>query len=181
MRNEQVRTSDSTVFLIGSSRSDGNTWHFLEHINTEFNYRVIDVSARSISYFDYEYQNIDDDFIPTIGELLAYSTIGFVSPVYWYTVSAQLKTFIDRFSDLLVKRKDLGRALAGKQTFLLATGGTDDVLPQGMEDCIKLTSEYMDMTFAGSFYAKACGEKRFATDDLERGIGFVRGLSSISE
>jgi len=36
------------------------------------------------------------------------------TPLYWYSVSAQAKTFLDRLSDLLVFRKDLGQALRGR-------------------------------------------------------------------
>ena len=161
------------VYLVASSRLDGNTWALLEHMNSLHQFKAIDLGARHISYFDYSHKNIDDEFIGTVEELLEFDTIGFVSPVYWYTVSAQMKTFIDRISDLLSERKDLGRALAGKNTFLIATGGTDDSLPQGMEDTIKLTSQYMDMKFLGSFYAKATGTREFLDGSLEDANKFL--------
>ncbi|MCI5065774.1 NAD(P)H-dependent oxidoreductase [bacterium] len=103
------------IFLIASSRRSGDTWSLLEQMNAVYQFPVIDISVLDISYFDYEHRNIDDDFITTIETILQYQIIGFVSPVYWYTVSAQMKTFIDRMSDLLSERKDLGRALAGKK------------------------------------------------------------------
>ena len=142
-------------------------------------FKVVDISELNLSYFDYDHGNIDDDFIPTIEKILEYRTIGFVSPVYWHTISAQMKTFIDRISDLLSKRKDLGRALARKRTFLLASGSTDDELPQGMEDTIKLTSDYMDMEYLGSFYAKVVGEREYDQDTLERAESFLNKLIEI--
>ena len=161
------------VFLVGSSRGDGNTWGLLNKLDTTSQSKVIDISALDISYFDYEQRNANDDFIAVIEEVLKYDCIGFVSPVYWYTVSAQMKTFIDRFSDLLVSRKDLGRALAGKRTFLIATGGTDETLPQGMEDTVKLTSQYMGMKFQGSFYVKVPKVRIFDDDTLHSANSFI--------
>lgn len=63
-----------------------------------------------------------------------------------------MKIFFDRFSDLITIRKDLGRSLKGKSTFLLATG-TDNEVPVGCEVPVERTSQYLDMEFRGSFYA----------------------------
>lgn len=169
---------NNILFLVGSSRRNGNTWRLLQHINSSQQYDTVDLTLLNISYYDYGQANLGDDFIPTIEKILQYDTIGFVSPVYWYTVSAQMKTFIDRISDLLTSRKDLGGALAGKSTFLLATGSTNEQLPQGMEDTIRLTSEYMAMSFRGSFYAKVSGEAQFSNKILDAATEFVKGLSS---
>lgn len=169
---------NKTIMLIGSSRRDGNTWSLIEHINSLYEFDTIDLTALNITYYDYQHANIGDDFIRTIEKVLRYDTIGFVSPVYWYTVSAQMKTFIDRISDLLSERKDLGRALAGKNTFLIATGATDEALPQGMEDVIKLTSKYIDMNFQGSFYAKVLRDGQFSDGTLKAALNFINDLSS---
>lgn len=171
--------SSSVVFIIGTSRKEGNTWQLLNHVNRAHQARVIDLSELNISYYDYDHKNIDDDFIGVVEEIQQYKTIGFVSPVYWYSVSAQMKAFIDRFSDLLTKRKDLGRALAGKNTFLLATGGTDEDLPKGMEDTIRLTSNYMDMEFLGSSYVLVKEDFEFSDTDLQNTQKFVDSMSEI--
>lgn len=161
------------VFVIGTSRPDGNTHKLLHHVNQKHNAPIIDLCQRRISYFDYEHRNSGDDFIPTIEEILHYRTIGLVSPLYWYTVSAQMKTFIDRWSDLLSIRKDLGQALKGKNTFLIATGSEEDMLPLGMEETIRLSSMYMEMVFRGSFYAKVETDHQFLPQDLKRATQFV--------
>lgn len=51
--------------MIASSRRTGNTWALLEHVNADHEFKVMDLSALDISYFDYDHGNIDDDFIPT--------------------------------------------------------------------------------------------------------------------
>jgi multimeric flavodoxin WrbA len=166
---------NSLVFVIGTSRSDGNTWLLLNHVNKKVNAKIIDLSKLDISYFDYKYQNIGDDFIKTIEEILEFQTIGFVSPMYWYSVSAQMKTFIDRLSDLLGPRKDLGRRLRGKDSFLLATGNTEEEITAGMEDPIKLTSDYLGMRYRGAFYARIKEDRILNEQILEEVSQFVEG------
>ena len=43
-----------------------------------------------------------------------YDVLILATPVYWYSMSAIMKTFLDRFTDLLTIEKDLGRKLRGK-------------------------------------------------------------------
>ena len=135
-----MMTPHKLAFVIGTSRADGNTRRLLDHVNSDFDAPIVDLATLNISCFDYNAQNLNDDFIPTIESLLPLSTIGFVSPMYWYTVSAQLKIFIYRFSDVLGPRKDLGRQLRGKNTFLLATGNTEEQITLGMEEVIRRSS-----------------------------------------
>jgi multimeric flavodoxin WrbA len=143
----------SAALVIGTSRHDGNTWSILRAANERLNLPVFDLSSLRISYFDYTAANLDDDFIPTIERLLEYESIGLVSPVYWYSVSAQMKTFIDRPIDLLGPRKDLGRKLRGKRLFLMAKGSTETSLPECTEQMIRLTAEYLGMKYEGAHYS----------------------------
>ncbi len=152
----------------------------LDHLNVGFEFPLIDLSEKNISYFDYEARNADDDFLPVIEQVLEFEKIGFVSPLYWYTVSAQMKTFIDRLSDLLFFRKDLGRALAGKKTFLIASGNTDEVLPTSMSDVIRLSSQYMDMKYLGDFYSKAMKDGVFKEKSLSEGQQFLSRIAGSS-
>jgi multimeric flavodoxin WrbA len=164
----------SLAFIIGTSRADGNTWHLVDAVNKDIRAEVFDLSQLDISYFDYQHRNLSDDFVKTIEELLQFETFGFVSPMYWYTVSAQMKTFIDRLSDLLGPRKDLGRRLRGKRTFLLATGSTEERLTAGMEEPIKLTSSYLGMNYRGAFYARFVDDLQTDPQTLRGATDFVK-------
>ena len=73
------------------------------------------------------------------------------TPVYWYAMSAQMKTFFDRFSDCVRVRKSLGRKLKGKQIYLVTTG-TDKELPEGFEVPFKSTCKYLDMIYKKGLY-----------------------------
>jgi hypothetical protein len=62
------------------------------------------------------------DFLYVIEKMIEHDIIVFVSPVYWYSVSAELKVFIDRFSDLLTVHKSTGKKLKGKNIYLMTQG-----------------------------------------------------------
>ncbi|MDA5312487.1 flavodoxin family protein, partial [Vibrio cholerae] len=70
---------------------------------------LFDLSDYAISFYDYEHMNRNDDFIHLINKLAEFDHLVFASPVYWYSMSAQLKVFFDRLSDLLTIEKELGR------------------------------------------------------------------------
>lgn len=151
--NDQT-VSNNTMLVVGTSRRDGNTWRVLSGANKQSAFPIVDLADLKISYFDYNSKKADDDFIPTIRRILQFKTIGLVSPVYWYSVSAQMKTFIDRFADLLGQHKELGRQLRGKGLFLLATGSSEEELPNCMEEMIQRTAKYLGMQYLGSHYVR---------------------------
>lgn len=138
------------VIIFGSSRSDGNTRKAVSLVFPDSDYSWEDLTTLDISYFDYHHRNLEDDFIPLVERLLQHETLILATPVYWYTVSAPMKAFLDRWSDLLTIRKDLGRRLAGKKLFLITSYGSD--FPHCFEEPIRLTCAYMGMNYGGCFY-----------------------------
>ena len=74
-------------------------------------------------YKIYQYNQVySDDEISKVFEIIAnYDTLVIGSPVYWYTVSGILKTFIDRLYML-----DEARILQGKKLYLFAQGSAPD-------------------------------------------------------
>jgi multimeric flavodoxin WrbA len=136
------------IIVLGSSRGKGETWHAIQEvIGNQSPIPLIDLNDLSISPYDYEHSNQNDDYIPLIEKLVAYDLIVLATPVYWYTMSAQMKIFIDHLSDLLEIRKDLGRKLRGKKIFILASFSTS--LPKGFEDAFSQTCDYMGMEYLG--------------------------------
>ena len=114
---------NETIAIFASARRNGNTGKFIDWISNELNIDVIDLSEKNISPYDYKHKNLNDDFIPLMNHLLYYKNIIFVTPVYWYAASAQMKTFIDRTSDLLdvEELKDIGRRLRNKIAYVVCT------------------------------------------------------------
>ncbi len=140
-----------TVILLGSSRYDGNTRQLCTLVEAAMDVELLMLKDFDISTFDYDHKNRDDDFIPLIKQLLEYDHIIFASPLYWYNMSAALKVFFDRCSDLLSTEKDLGRQLRGKHCSVLGTG--DDALPPNcFEQTFRLTFNYLSMPYQGMLY-----------------------------
>ena len=101
--------------------------------------------------YDHDHKNQDDDFLPLMRDVASYEQIILASPVYWYTMSTQLKVFVDRWSDLLDIEKDLGRTLRGKQGLVISTGG--DTKPERcFEECFQHSFDFMGMSYGGMLY-----------------------------
>jgi multimeric flavodoxin WrbA len=80
--------NSKAALAIGTSRPDGNTWSVLRGANEGVRLSIFDLASMRVSYSDYHHANLGDDFITIIEELLEFDTIGLVTPVYWYSVSA---------------------------------------------------------------------------------------------
>ncbi len=142
----------TTIILVGSSRSPGNTLALSRVFAEQIQATVIDLSMYDIAQFDYEFKNRDDDFLPLMKQVLQFDRIVLATPMYWYAPSARMKTFMDRISDLLKVDKDLGRQLRGKKAGLLGTG-CDAVPAHCFEEVFKLTFAYLGMQYQGMLYA----------------------------
>jgi len=140
-----------TAIVVGSARNRGNTEQLSLEVASQMPATLFNLSDYKISPFDYEFNHIDDDFLMLMKELLSFDRIILASPVYWYSASGTMKTFLDRLSDLLKVNKDLGRKLRAKPAALLATG-CDQVSAPCFEEAFKLSYAYLGMTYQGMLY-----------------------------
>jgi multimeric flavodoxin WrbA len=137
------------VIIVGSSRSDGNTSKIVSKISNQINVDVIDLREYTISYYDYENKNSEDDFLSLMKLIIEkYDTLVFATPVYWYTMSGIMKVFFDRFSDLIRIEKELGRKLRGKNMFVISNSD-DDTLDYDFYLPFRLSANYLGMTYLG--------------------------------
>lgn len=141
------------VVILGSSRSDGNTRRAVDAVLGARSVRIVDLSRLRISPYDYEHRNADDDFLRTVESIVPASLWILATPVYWFSMSARLKTFVDRLCDLFEVREDLGRRLQGKSLALVATGAGAG-LPAGFQAPFRHLGEHAGMRYAGAFYAR---------------------------
>ena len=139
------------AILLGSSRYDGNTSSLVSCVSNKTEVTEFHLKDYSISAFDYEHKNIDDDFIPLVQELLKYDHIIFASPVYWYTMSAEMKVFFDRMSDLLHVKKEFGRQLRDKTTSIISTGASPQP-ERSFEEVFINSFNYLNMDYLGLLY-----------------------------
>ena len=137
--------------ILGTSNSDGNTRKLADSFVEQSGAKLFDLSNFNVSFYDYSHENKNDDFLPIIHELLSFDHLVFVSPVYWYSMSAQLKVFFARLSDLLTIEKELGRRLKGKSISVLSTGYNLE-LPDCFVQPFELTAKYMQLEFKGCEY-----------------------------
>jgi len=168
-----MKRKPAPLVIFASSRGEGNTRAALMAVQEERDFEIVDLSALNISYFDYEHANADDDFIPLAEKMREHEVIILVTPVYWYTMSALMKTFLDRWSDLLTIRKDLGRGLKGKWVYVISSYGT--AYPVGFDDPFRLTCDYMGMHFGGSLH-HYCGKDPVY---LEQNVRNIRSFQQL--
>jgi len=154
-----------TAIILGTSRINGDTHQLVKLFQSHSTGKIFNLSDYDISAFDYLHKNRNDDFLSVMREILYYDHIIFASPMYWYSMSGQMKIFIDRFSDLLIIEQNLGRKFRGKTCSVLATG-YDNTYPECFIQPFILTAEYLGMTYKTMTYC-SCKDGFVDIDHIE--------------
>ena len=142
--------------ITGSARGDGNTALTIAHLRRALalaDDQIIDLQSCRLEPFRYDPPPPADDFPMIVARILAHRHIVFATPVYWYAMSGVMKMFFDRLTDLLLTPdgRRTGRALAGRDIWLSATG-TDPDLPDVFAVPFARTAEYFGMRWRDAFY-----------------------------
>ena len=146
----------------GSPNKNGNTNTLLERYiegvlskHTDAEVKKIDLIDLNINYCvgcmrcnsDKNTSCISKDDMESIySELTTSDVIVLTSPIYWFDMTAQLKTFIDRLSPLLG-----GSSMKGKKLVFLSTYAGFDHVSSGAENAYKImksTSEIFGMDYS---------------------------------
>lgn len=136
-----------------SSPWEGSTTHRALQLALEgYQYDLVDLTSKNFTDFDPLKRNHGDDFFEIAEQMIHHSTLILACPVYWYGPPALMKRFIDRWSDLLEGRKDIGRKLENKNLLVIAPYGNYPEGKEGFEWPIKGTAEYMSMFYKGCFF-----------------------------
>ncbi|VAV96544.1 Uncharacterized NAD(P)H oxidoreductase, YdeQ/YrkL/YwrO family, partial [hydrothermal vent metagenome] len=94
-------TPSEILGVLGTSNNNGNTAALARAVFAPLpNAELVNLSALSIAPYDYQNRHDKDDFLPLAEKIVAAKAIVFASPVYWYSMSAQMKVFFDRLTDL---------------------------------------------------------------------------------
>lgn len=90
--------------------------------------------------------------------MLASDMVVFVTPLYYYTVSAQLKTVIDRFCSFnsSIQRRHMRSAL------LAAAWDSDDWTFEALETYYRTLVRYLNLTDMGTVLGAGCGTPAMA-------------------
>lgn len=163
--------SAKPLVIIGSARKDSDTLSLVNDIFAPENRELIDLLDFQFTGYDYESGNRDDDFVKLAQRMIDHEVIVFATPVYWYAMSSLMKTFFDRFSDLVRIRKEMGRQLAGKRVFAVVVGH-DAEPPEGYEVPFRNSCNYLDMVYEGMLY-RSSGHPETAQKRSEQIPGFL--------
>jgi multimeric flavodoxin WrbA len=142
------------LIILGSARAEGETGKAVALAFPEGAAGLVVLPQYEIGGYDYAHRNAGDDFAGIAARIQEASALVFATPVYWYAMSAPLKFFFDRLTDLTENQRAVGKALVGKPVWLIATG-TEPELPEGFEVPFRRTADYLGMTYRGALYAVA--------------------------
>ncbi len=123
---------------------------------------------------------IDDDMQILYPKLRRTDAIAIASPVYWFTVSAQTKIFMDRWYAL--GGAD-GYALAGKRIGIILTYGDSDPFTSGAVNALRTFQDafnYVGADIVGMVYGSAseAGEIKDNSDLMEKAYELGKQLGS---
>lgn len=171
-----MRSAAPVVVVFGSSRRNGDTARLLDAtLQKAPTAQIIDLAEYSVAPYDYGHRHHADDFLNIARIMLESYAIVFATPVYWSTMSAQMKTFLDRMTDLTEIEKPLGRALAGRTGFLIATGSRPEP-PLGFEAAFADTAGYFRMKWGGVLYEASPGSGALSPEVAARAAAFGKRI-----
>ncbi|WP_436862487.1 flavodoxin family protein [Staphylococcus caeli] len=144
--------------LFGGSRPEGNTAHLTKMAIDGHDYEWIDLTkyqlnpVRDVRHDGKHITSYDDDYKSIIDKVLESDTVIIASPVYWYSVSASIKAFIDHWSETMMdpKYSDFRTKMAEKDFRLIIVGG--DCPKVKAKPCItqiKYSLEFLGATLDG--------------------------------
>ena len=128
--------SKKIVVITGSPRKDGNSFAM-----TDAFIKAAEAKGHTVTRFDAAMKNVggcracetcfktgkacsfDDDFNTIAPAILEADTVVFTTPVYWYTIPAQIKGVIDRLYSFCVAGKDI----AGKECAIITCCEEEDM------------------------------------------------------
>ena len=113
---------------------------------------------------------LEDDMQTLYPKLRQADAIAIATPVYWFTMSAQTKLFIDRW---FAMESPVGNALKGKTFGIILTYGDTDPVTSGAINAIRSFEDmfhYLNADIAGFVYGSAsqAGEIKSQKDLLDR-------------
>ena len=118
----------------------------------------------------------DDDMTPLLGEegkILSADLIVLVTPIYYFSMTAQLKAVLDRFYSL-------GHGIweKGQKAVLVAAGGdSDPAVMDGLSGTYHSLCKWCHWQDLGTFAALGCHEVEDLTEEaLEKVYTFARNL-----
>jgi multimeric flavodoxin WrbA len=191
---EEVRMAKQILVFKGSPREKGNSSILADKAAEGAKSAGAQVETYSLHHMDIhpcdgcdicretEVCVLGDDMQLLYPRLRQADAIVIASPIYWFTISAQTKLFIDRWYAL---EGSQGSALKGKQFGILLSYGDDDPYASGAINAIRMFQDmfrYLKADIVGMVYGTANneGDILYQPDLLERAykLGEKLGLGN---
>ena len=102
------------LVILGSARSNGETRRAVDLAFPPGTAELVVLPNFSIGGYDYQHFNANDAFGHIAPKMAEADSIVFATPVYWYAMSAPLKIFFDRLTDMTENLKALGKSSQGQ-------------------------------------------------------------------
>ncbi|MFJ4540967.1 flavodoxin family protein [Streptomyces tibetensis] len=165
------------LFVLGSARAEGNSEllarRAAEQLPPDVEQEWVDLTELPVP--DFEDLRHDSDHVrPTEGNVarlldatLAATDIVIVSPLYWYSVSAQTKRYLDYWSGWLrTPGLDFKATLAGRTLWgVTALAHTQEVVADPLVGTLHNSAAYMGMRFGGVLLGNGSKPGDVLTDD----------------
>jgi multimeric flavodoxin WrbA len=177
-------------FLLGSARHDGNTEQLARYAARSL---PADVKQNWIHLLDHDlplfedirhhdtrkYSLTSESERVLLDATLAATDIVIGSPVYWYSVSASIKLYLDHWSAWMrLEGVDFKARMGGKTLWSISTLSDDDWSgAQPLVDMMKFGADYMKMNWGGALlgYGNRPGDVMNDEPSLERARMFFNG------
>lgn len=161
------------LIVNGSPRKKGNTATLIERLiegveesNPDAEIKVVDLHSLSIKPCkacdgcrregrEGDYCVIDDDMASLYKKTVKADAIVFACPIYWFSVSAQMKLFMDRLYGLWLERT---KAFEGKRLAVMLVYGDADEVTSGAVNAIHMfedTAKYCKAQLVGVVHGTA--------------------------
>ncbi|MER7824919.1 NAD(P)H-dependent oxidoreductase [Streptomyces sp. NPDC096097] len=153
-------TDRSFLFVLGSSRSDGNTEilarQAAEQLPAGTRKRWVDLAGTALPDFQ-DGRHEAEGWIPSEGEealrlaTLEATDVVIASPLYWYALSAHTKRYLDYWSGwLTAPGSDFKQRMAGRTLWgVTAMADHAESRAEGLVTGLHHTAAYMRMHFGG--------------------------------
>ncbi|AMW12261.1 flavodoxin [Streptomyces qaidamensis] len=165
------------LFVLGSARAEGNSEllarRAAEQLPPDVEQEWIDLTEHPVP--DFEDLRHDSDHVrPTEGNVarlldatLAATDLVIVSPLYWYSVSAQTKRYLDYWSGWLrTPGLDFKATMAGRTLWgVTALAHTQEVVADPLVGTLHNSAAYLGMRFGGVLLGNGSKPGDVLTDD----------------
>lgn len=120
-----------TLILFSSANKEGNTAKAVADVADNQDVEIVDIDTLNITAYNYQNNYPIDDFYPLVEKMLNADSLLFASPVYWHSVTAPMKSLVDRMTELLdvAELKPKARALEAKKGFVVASSASPELSP----------------------------------------------------